>query len=171
MYYYEKYFNFLRCTIFLAECATTSLGVKRTPIPEKLDNIKQGEGIIVFGADASIGIDRVEVSAEGKNHNLFFSDGFILSAMTEGTYEIKKVFFSSYRYFETSGSAWSFKVEKGKINYVGHIRIKSLKHQQFLLDITNRASFFYEYMEHHHSELTTRYPIIYSNLFSDNFLI
>ncbi|MGJ8693730.1 MAG: hypothetical protein ACSHW0_14780 [Thalassotalea sp.] len=147
--------------------------------PDNMTDNSVGKTYLLFAIDSD---DLVkEVSISGWRSLSFEPEyneqkiSYVLAEIKPGDYEFSTIETGLLNNHLDDEIDWSFTIEQGKVNYVGHLEINQellggayFSHSK--IELVNKSSFAIEYLQAHHPALFTHNPLTYQGPGQDDFI-
>jgi len=166
-------FILLLAILLINGCATQVNSIK----VDEDKKLSKEKGYLLIGIETNRNLKEIRISGPDyislSHSDLRFGSNFILTDLTAGTYTIEKVKLDKYWQLEIEDEEyWTIEVKPEKVNYVGHLHVKTTGFWQLYsqIELINKSSFAIEFMEDKFPNILAERTLDYGGPGDDNFL-
>ncbi|MCW8877271.1 MAG: hypothetical protein OQJ89_05360 [Kangiellaceae bacterium] len=158
---------------FISSCATN---LNKLTVDKEVE-LSAESGYVLIGIDSNRDLYRMTLHGPTKvrlsSEDLAEGSNYILSPLEAGEYTIKRLYTSEYiNYRFTDDANFKFRVEPGKISYVGHIEMisRGFWFPLTYMQLDNRSSQSFSFMEEKFPNILKSRQMVYGGPGEDRFL-
>lgn len=157
--------------VLITACSQSVNSIKTEP----QQTLAPNEGYLLLSVNTNTSLK--SISATGPKRLFFTQDdlkngtNYILVAVPAGDYQFVDVNFEGRYYARLTYDVWNFSVEAGKINYVGHLKVKSLyfDNSDGAIFLSNNGSEAFNHMQQNFPRLVKSHAMRYAGQGDDFF--
>jgi hypothetical protein len=169
-------------TLLLGAVLLTSCATKITKLEVDADKPLDGQsGYILLSVDTNNDLQRVRIAGpktlEISEEDLTAGSRFMLVDVPAGEYDFTGVTFNAYSRSELSEGSWHFRVEPGKINYIGNLTVEvsgllavlGIYTEEPTVLLENKSVDALEFMQKNYPNILAARPMVYGGAGTDYF--